>query len=211
MNFKFSWNLKFGRKLNFCSDFEHKVWSRFWTRFWILSLVEMLMFGWNFEVDAWSRFWRWNLIKICVWIRDITSRSNFGKMNSILGSVVPLAMFHSFILERKLCSFKQWNFYWPILLLGGYIVLLLSNLVLHRGLPSPDKNLGIARWEQYADFSQEDTFLPKGEFWVCFFVQSVFACLANIERAQRNRGQGTQAQLPLRRPSDLKLITFKHY
>ena len=92
-----------------------------------------------------------------------------------------------------------------------YCFILLSNLVLHRGLPSPDKNLGIARWEQYADFSQEDTFLPKGEFWVCFFVQSVFACLANIERAQRNRGQGTQAQLPLRRPSDQKLITFKHY
>ena len=60
------------------------------------------MFGWNFEVDAWSRFWRWNLIKICVWIRDMTSRSYFGKINSILGSVVPLAMFSS-----KL-TFKSW-------------------------------------------------------------------------------------------------------
>ena len=77
----------------FCRGYEVESWSRFWTRFWILSLVEMLMFGWNFEVDAWSRFWRWNLIKICVWIRDITSRSYYGKMNSILGSVVPLAMF----------------------------------------------------------------------------------------------------------------------
>ena len=55
--------------------------------------MERLMFGWDFEVDAWSRFWRWNLIKICVWIRDMTSRCYFGKMNSILGSVVPLAMF----------------------------------------------------------------------------------------------------------------------
>ena len=78
----------------FCRGYEVESWSRFWTRFWILSLVKMLMFDWNFEVDAWSRFWRWNLIKICVWVRDMTSRSYFGKMNSILGSVVPLAMFH---------------------------------------------------------------------------------------------------------------------
>ena len=34
-------------------------------------------------------FWRWNVIKICV----MTSRSYVGKMNSTLGSVVPLAMF----------------------------------------------------------------------------------------------------------------------
>ena len=41
----------------------------------------------------------------------------------------------------------------------------------------------------------------------------MFACLANRGRAQRNRGQGTQAQLPYRRPSDPKptLIRFKHY
>ena len=52
-------------------------------RFWSLSWVDMLMFGWDFEVDAWSRFWRWNLINF-VWTCD---------MNSTLGSVVPLAMF----------------------------------------------------------------------------------------------------------------------
>ena len=34
---------------------------------------------------------------ICVWTCDVTSKSFFGKMNSTLGSVVPLAMF---ILER---------------------------------------------------------------------------------------------------------------
>ena len=33
------------------------------------------------------------MIKIGVWTCDITSRSYFGKMNSTLGSVVPLAMF----------------------------------------------------------------------------------------------------------------------
>ena len=52
----------------------------------------MLMFGCDFEVGAWSRFWRC-LIKICVRTCDMTSRSYFGKQNSTLGSVVPLAMF----------------------------------------------------------------------------------------------------------------------
>ena len=61
-------------------------------RFLSLSFVEMVMFGWDFEVDARSRFWRC-LIKICVWTCDMTSRSYFGKMNSTFGSVVPLAMF----------------------------------------------------------------------------------------------------------------------
>ena len=52
----------------------------------------MLVFGWNFS---------WCLVEIlkikcdviCVWTCDMTSRSYFGKMNSTLGSVVPLAMF----------------------------------------------------------------------------------------------------------------------
>ena len=96
-----SWGLVI--KPNFCSDFEHKVWSRFWCWssgkifrlafgqyfaadvlqrlwswilvemlklglvFWIPSLVELVMFSWDFEVNAGSRFWRWSLIKICVW------------------------------------------------------------------------------------------------------------------------------------------------
>ena len=84
------------KKLNFCSDFEHKVWSRFWSwssgkiwnwslaiffllmscrgweveswsGVWSLGFMKRLMFGWDFEVHAWSRFWRWILIKICVW------------------------------------------------------------------------------------------------------------------------------------------------
>ena len=97
-----SWSLFSISLLVFCRGYEVESWLRFWTRLWILSLVEMLMFGWNFEVDAWSRFWRWNLIKICVWIRDMTSRSYFGKMNSILGSVVPLAMF--FLCTFPLCA-----------------------------------------------------------------------------------------------------------
>ena len=54
------------------------------------------MFGWDFKVDAGSIFWRWNLSKLCVRTHDMTSRSYFGKMNSTLGSVVPLAMFTFF-------------------------------------------------------------------------------------------------------------------
>ena len=41
-----------------------------------LCFVEMLIFGWDFEVGAWSRFWRW-LIKTCVrtcdiWLKVVT-------------------------------------------------------------------------------------------------------------------------------------------
>ena len=55
-----------------------------------------LMFGWDFVfclVYAKSRFWRWNVMTIYVWTCNMASRSYFGKMNSTLGSVVPLAMF----------------------------------------------------------------------------------------------------------------------
>ena len=51
------------------------------------------MFSWDFEVVSWLRFWRWNLSKLCVRTHNMTSRTYFGKMNSILGFVVPLAMF----------------------------------------------------------------------------------------------------------------------
>ena len=71
-------------KLNIGRDFE----ATFGQYFWILILVELLMFGWDFEISAWLRFWRWNLTKICVW-----TCLNFSKKNSTLGSVVPLAMF----------------------------------------------------------------------------------------------------------------------
>ena len=37
--------------------------------------------------------WDFFLKPICVWTCDMNSRSYFGKMNSTLGSVVPLAMF----------------------------------------------------------------------------------------------------------------------
>ena len=51
-----------------------------------------------FGVDAWSRFWRWNLNKICDRTCDRIWKSYFGKQNSTLGYVVPLAMFWEQIL-----------------------------------------------------------------------------------------------------------------
>ena len=104
-----SWRLVL--KLNFCSDFEHKVgqdfevevqarvwsWSLFsilplmfwrgnhvWSRFWILSLVEMLMFCWCWVKILKMKFDQ----RLC-----LNLQYDFGKMNSTLGSVVPLAMF----------------------------------------------------------------------------------------------------------------------
>ena len=49
--------------------------------------------GWDFEVDAWSRFLRWIWSRFVFSSCDMTWTSYFGKQNSTLGSVVPLAMF----------------------------------------------------------------------------------------------------------------------
>ena len=80
------WNWGVVMKLNFCSDIERKVSSRFWSsseilklkfaqyfaadvwlrlQSWILVkiLVEMLMYGWDFEVNAYLIFWILNLIQ----------------------------------------------------------------------------------------------------------------------------------------------------
>ena len=50
-------------KFNLGQDSE----ARFGQDFEVSSIVKIVMFSWDFEVDAWSRFWKWNLIKICVW------------------------------------------------------------------------------------------------------------------------------------------------
>ena len=42
-------------KLNYCSDFEQKVWSRFWS--WSSCEIFKLMFGWPYKVEPWLRFW----------------------------------------------------------------------------------------------------------------------------------------------------------
>ena len=110
-----SWNLVI--KLNFCSDFEHKVWSRFWS----LSSGEILKlkFGQYFAADVWLRLRSWILVKIMKlglvnisslslvemlifgWDFKVNAWSRFRNwslikicvVNLTLGSVVPLALF----------------------------------------------------------------------------------------------------------------------
>ena len=126
-----SWDLVI--KLNFCSDFEHKVWSRIWswTSSEILKLkfgqyfaaerlgeVMKLMFDQDLEVKVCLKCWDFehgNLIKICVWT------CYFGKQNSTLGSVVPLAMF--FYL-RLMCLGKRFITSSPVITFD--LLLLLS-------------------------------------------------------------------------------------
>ena len=77
----------------FGQEFEVEVQAKFWN--WSLVSILLLrlgevmkwMFGQDFDVKVWSKdFEFWNLIKICV------RTCFFGKQNSTLGSVVPLAM-----------------------------------------------------------------------------------------------------------------------
>ena len=64
-----------------------------------LGSVKILKFKFIRYADVWLRSWcsveilKMKWIKICVWACDMTLRGYFGKMNSTLGSVVPLAMF----------------------------------------------------------------------------------------------------------------------
>ena len=64
-----SWGLFI--KLYFCSDFEHEVWSRFWS--WSSGEILKLKFsqcfaavavGQGFEVEAQVRFWSWIFVNI---------------------------------------------------------------------------------------------------------------------------------------------------
>ena len=67
-----------------------------------LGLVNVWKFKFSRNVDVWLRFWswfwstvyRWNFSKICARTHYMASRSYFGKLNSTLGSAVPLAMFY---------------------------------------------------------------------------------------------------------------------
>ena len=113
-------NLNFVHILSteFGQDFKVEVQARFWS--WSLVSILPLMFCWGYEVESWLRLWS----KICNilnfkfnrWLRfwsfcfveilDMKFDQDlclnlwcdplgyFAKMNSTLGSVVPLAMFH---------------------------------------------------------------------------------------------------------------------
>ena len=45
------WKLTFGPKLNFCSDFDHKGWPRFWS--WSSGKILKLEFVQHFAADVW--------------------------------------------------------------------------------------------------------------------------------------------------------------
>ena len=139
-----SWGLVI--KPNFCSDFQHKVSSRFWS--WSSGRILKLEFGQYFAADVLQRLWRWILVKMLkqglvnilnfkfsrggdVWCgfwskclveilkmkfeQDLCLNlwydpiGYFGKMNSTLGSVVPLAMFNYHI-----------SIFWIIMQMGDY-------------------------------------------------------------------------------------------
>ena len=55
-----SWGLVI--KPYFCSDFQHKVWSRFWS--WSWGEILKLKFGQYFAADVWLRLQSWILMKI---------------------------------------------------------------------------------------------------------------------------------------------------
>ena len=55
-----SWGLVI--KLNFCSDFQHKVWSGVWRR--SSGEILKLKFGQYFAADVWLRLQSWILVKI---------------------------------------------------------------------------------------------------------------------------------------------------
>ena len=98
--------LKLRRDLKLIFDqYFADVWLRLWS--WILvkilklGFVKILNSKFIGDADCWylaknlmlSRDSKDEFDQICVWTCDITSRSYFDKMNSTLGSVVPLAMF----------------------------------------------------------------------------------------------------------------------
>ena len=98
-----SWSLVI--KLNFCSDFEHKVWSI--TQSWNPGKIVKLRFGQYIDAGAWLKLWGLILVKILklgfvntlnfrlsqsvdVWLRFWS----LGKLNSTIWSIVPLAVFY---------------------------------------------------------------------------------------------------------------------
>ena len=123
-----SWGLVI--KPNFCSDFKHKVWSRYWS--WSSGKIFKLEFGQYFAADVLQRLWSWILVEILkmkfnqdlglnLWYDPI---GYFEKMNSTLRSVVPLAMFqfnsNKFVIPEAaylLFQLQNHNFSWNIFVL----------------------------------------------------------------------------------------------
>ena len=101
-----SWGLVI--KLNFCSDFEHKVWSRFWSwssgKIWSWSLVSilLLMFCRGNEVESWSRFWSqvWSIS----WILSLLEILMFADVE-----ILKLVLGQYSEDERSWCLWSRWS------------------------------------------------------------------------------------------------------
>ena len=93
-------------KLNFCSDFEHKVWSLFWSwssgKIWSRSLfsILLLMFWSGNEVESWSRFWSqvWSIS----WILSLVEILMFADveiLKLVLGQYSEDEIWSNFVFE----------------------------------------------------------------------------------------------------------------
>ena len=108
-----SWGLV--KMLNFCSDFEHKVWPRFWS--WTFGKILKLEFGWYFATNVLWRLLSWTLVenlmldlvyiqykfkfspdaevwlRFCSWLLVEILKMKFDQDLCKNGSVMPLVMF----------------------------------------------------------------------------------------------------------------------
>ena len=115
-----------------------------------------------------------NLIKICVWTCDMTSRSYFDKMNSTLGSVVPLAMLTHQVLVKTaiLAQNKEGNTSFVAKLLGEdySVTFWLSYLV---ALVGTGRQEIIWFWIETKICKQQSILLP---FWSegCWIIGALF-------------------------------------
>ena len=99
-----SWSSGQILKLKFSHFFAADPWLRLWRLFLVenlkLCLVKILKFKFSWNAEIWLRFWSWRLVDILEMKFDQNlcknfddKRSYFGKQNSTLGSVLPVAMF----------------------------------------------------------------------------------------------------------------------
>ena len=115
-----------------------------------------------------------NLIKICVWTCDMTSSSYFDKMNSTLGSVVPLAMLTHQVLVKTaiLAQNKEGNTSFVAKLLGEdySVTFWLSYLV---ALVGTGRQEIIWFWIETKICKQQSILLP---FWSegCWIIGALF-------------------------------------
>ena len=135
----------------------------------------MLMLSWNFEVSAWLRFWIC-LIKICVSSCDITWTRYFGKQNSTLGSVVPLAMFWEW---DQSCNLDNFPFVRAMHLLENILRSIWGGTNVWRG--SSKSHLLVSRQIWRCLFREEGILNPLAKFYAASQMSEVQAWVRNTQ------------------------------